>query len=275
MKRFLALILLCLSCGAFAQALEVITLKHRPVDEVLPVLQPLLEKGGVLTGSDGKLFLKASAGNRAQIRKALAALDTERRRLMISVMQDRSGRYDPAVVGMAGDVTVLSRGGETAPGSEARRRDEAYRSRSYGTHRDASEGVAQRVQVLEGSSAFLRVGLSLPMPLQSVSVGPQGVTVSESVVIRDLGSGFYARPTLQGQRFTVDIAPQKETLSPAAPGAIASERLRTSVSGHLGEWVELGGVDRNDDLERPGTKVYSTRGALERSRFMLKVEELP
>ena len=275
MKRLLAILLLCLSCTAFAQSLEVLTLKHRPVDEVLPVLLPLVEKGGALSGADGKLFLKASAGNRAQIKKALAALDMERRRLMISVMQDREGRHDPAVRALAGNPEGLSRGGDTAPGSEARRRDEAARSRSYGTHRQADEGVAQRVQVLEGGSAFLRVGLSLPMPLQSVSAGPQGVTVSESVVIRDLGSGFYARPTLQGERFTVDIAPQKESLSPAAPGAIASERLKTSVSGRLGEWVELGGVDRNDELERSGTKVYSTRGALARSRFMLKVEELP
>ena len=58
------LISLCLiACPVLAQSLEVIDLKYRTAAEVIPVLQPLLEQGGALTGQDYKLFVRASAAN--------------------------------------------------------------------------------------------------------------------------------------------------------------------------------------------------------------------
>ena len=47
------LVSLCLSWGtALGQSLTVIDLNHRTAAEVIPVLQPLLEPGGALTGQD-------------------------------------------------------------------------------------------------------------------------------------------------------------------------------------------------------------------------------
>jgi len=72
--------------GAFAfaqQALEIIPLRHRTVEQVLPALQPLLEPGGTLSGSRGQLFLRASPANAAEIKQALAAIDRPARRLEI------------------------------------------------------------------------------------------------------------------------------------------------------------------------------------------------
>jgi hypothetical protein len=56
-----------------AQQLEVIELKSKSVEDVLPVLLPLVEPGGTLTGMNNQLFLRASPRNRADIKKALAA----------------------------------------------------------------------------------------------------------------------------------------------------------------------------------------------------------
>ena len=50
------------------QALEIIPLRHRTVEQVLPVLRPLLEPGGTLSGSRGQLILRASPANLAEIR---------------------------------------------------------------------------------------------------------------------------------------------------------------------------------------------------------------
>ena len=68
-----------------AQQLEVIELKSKSVEDVLPVLLPLVEPGGTLTGMNNQLFLRASPRNRADIKKALAALDTPTRRLIIRI----------------------------------------------------------------------------------------------------------------------------------------------------------------------------------------------
>src|SRR5687768_18134582 len=75
--------------ASFAQQpLEIITLRHRTAEQVLPALQPLLEPGATLSGSRGQLFLRASAGNAADIKRALEAIDRPLRRLQISVRFD-------------------------------------------------------------------------------------------------------------------------------------------------------------------------------------------
>src|SRR5437588_1620015 len=72
------------------QALEIIPLRHRTVDQVLPALQPLVEPGGALTGQSGQLIVRASPANLAEIKRALEAIDRPLRRLQISVRFDDS-----------------------------------------------------------------------------------------------------------------------------------------------------------------------------------------
>ena len=60
---------------ALAQQMEIIQLRSKTVDEVLPALLPLVEPGGTLSGMNDQLFLKASARNRDEIKRALAAMD--------------------------------------------------------------------------------------------------------------------------------------------------------------------------------------------------------
>src|SRR5256885_10971400 len=48
------------------QALEIIPLRHRTLDQVLPALQPLVEPGGALTGQSGQLIVRTSPANLAE-----------------------------------------------------------------------------------------------------------------------------------------------------------------------------------------------------------------
>lgn len=283
MKRLATsvLLLMCVCLMAHAQQLEVIRLKHKTVDQVLPVLQPLVESGGALTGQGNALFLRASAGNRAQIKQALAAMDVPLRRLVITVRQDndRSGETSGAEVSGSigtGGVRITQPGSaETRGGSvEIRRGDDVVRGRSYSTRGSAADRVSQQVQTVEGGQAFIQVGYSFPLPLRSIVVGAHGAIVSESVVYRDLGTGFYARPMLAGDAVTIEISPQQESLSATQDGAVRSARLTTTVSGRLGEWIELGGTNQDTERDHSGTLSYSTRGSLEQRRVLLRVEEL-
>src|SRR3954453_23108379 len=99
----IALLSIALTCSGLvmAQSLEVVQLKFRTASEVIPVLQPMLESGGVLTGQDYQLFVRASPQNLQQLRQALAQLDREPRNLLVSVreatrseMQTRSAEAD-------------------------------------------------------------------------------------------------------------------------------------------------------------------------------------
>src|SRR5687767_13516922 len=144
-----SVVAVALAWGAHAsfaqQALEIIALRHRTAEQVLPALQPLLEPGGTLSGVRGQLFLRASLSNAADIKRALAALDQPLRRLVVSVRLDESRERERRDIAVSGSVgREGARVGVTA--------EESRRSRD--------ERVDQRVQVLEGGRAFISTGQS-------------------------------------------------------------------------------------------------------------------
>lgn len=162
--------------GVFAQvilaqqALEILPLRHRTVEQVLPALQPLLEPGATLSGSRGQLFLRASPSNADDLKRALAAIDRPSKRLQISV------RYDDALDRERRDIQAsgsIGSGGVRFSGS-------AQDSRS-----NASERVDQRLQVLEGSHATIFAGRSNDY--------------------LDVGTGFEVVPRLSGSAVTLEI----------------------------------------------------------------------
>lgn len=283
MKRICTALLLFLALPVLAQQqLEVLRLRYKTVEQVLPTLQPLVEPGGALTGANNSLFLRASAVNRQQIKTALAALDVPLRRLLITVKQDNDSSDMASGAEVSGSIgsdraRIIQPGSRDSRGAnvEIRRGDDVVRSRVYSTRGAASDRVSQQVQTVEGGRAFIQIGYSFPVPLRQVIVGPGGAVLSESTVYRDLGTGFYAQPQVSGNNVTMDISPQQESLSTTEAGAVRSSRLMTTVSGRLGEWISLGGTVQDESRDSSGTARYSTRGSLEQRRVLLKVEELP
>lgn len=102
--RWLALVSCALAAAVLAQSLEVIDLRHRRAEEVIPVLQPLLEPGGALSGKDYKLFVRASAANVAQLRQALAQLDRQPRQLFVSVRRSTQQEIEREHASISGTV---------------------------------------------------------------------------------------------------------------------------------------------------------------------------
>lgn len=248
--------------GAWAQQqLEVIPLRSQSADKVLPVLRPLVEPGGSLTGMNNQLFLRASPGNREEIKRALAAIDTPARRLAIWVSQSRQVEAESRGGAAGGQVTL---------GSTRRVEGSA---RVWDTRSASRDTGGQRVQTLEGAEAYIQIGRSLPVPLRQIQVGPGGAVISETVVYRDIGQGFYALPRLSGDRVTLEISQHADT--PGPRGSAATQRLATTVSGRLGEWIELGGGGRERAAQSRGNLELSTADVTESRSIWLQVQEIP
>lgn len=260
MFRLFFLLLGLLTAQAYAQQMEIIELRSRSAEQVLPVLLPLVEPGGTLTGMNNQLFLRASPRNRADIKKALAAIDTPSRRLIIRVSQNREAEQS-ARGGEASGQVVL--------GSTRRSNVEA---RVWDTKSVRGESAAQMVQTVDGGQAFIQVGRSLPIPMRQVIIGPGGAVVNETVVYQDVGRGFYAVPHLNGERVRIEISQQ--AASQGGYGSINSQRLSTTVSGRLGEWIELGGSGRQASGNQSGALSLSTSDARDNRSIWLMVEEV-
>lgn len=262
MKR-LFIALYFLATVAWGQGLEVISLRHRSAEQLLPQLAPFVEPGGVLTGMNDKLLLRASARNQAEIRQLLAALDTPLRRLMISVRQDGADSGSDRGAGISGRVAI----GGGAPVV-------AGRGHLYQSDSRSRRDIAQQVQTIDGGRAAIMVGQSYFLPMRQLVLGPGGVVLSETLVQRDLATGFVAEPRVSGDRVTLDISPRDDAPG-TAPGAVSSTRLATTLSGRLGEWIELGGSGGEQNGTNSGIASYGTQAASRSRRILLKVDELP
>jgi opacity protein-like surface antigen len=246
-RLVLAAVLACAASAALAQqALEIIPLRHRTAEQVLPALQPLVEPGGALSGSRGQLFLRASPANVAEIKRALEAIDRPSRRLQISVRFDDAQERERRAVGASG--TIGSGGAHVDLTAEDSRRS-------------AGERVDQRLQVLEGSRAFIFAGQSRPLRI------PGGTEVQQ------MESGFEVTPRLSGDRLMLEVATQKETPG-VRPGSVQGQRVATTITARLGEWIEIGGSASGAAREDRGIGSASGTRATGSRRVWVKVEAL-
>ncbi|MDR1888568.1 MAG: hypothetical protein LBQ81_04200 [Zoogloeaceae bacterium] len=275
--RILPCLLLC--CCALTlpvqaqQNLEIIELQHRSLEEVLPVLRPLLERGATLSGIHQQLFLRASARNREEIRRVLATLDVPARRLLIRVTTELSEdmrRQGGQISGSLGNDRA-----RVVVGNGARDGNQVT-ARVYDSHSAGSGASTQMVRTEDGGRAFIQVGVSVPVPLRQIVQTPNGATiVSNTMEYRDIGKGFYAEPRVSGDRVRVNISQQSDTPGRYGVGNAQIQHLATSVSGRLGEWMQLGGTSYSSSGGGNGSFSISTDERRENRGIWLMVEELP
>jgi type II secretory pathway component GspD/PulD (secretin) len=270
-KVTVAALSLCLSTAALAQGmLEIIPLRHRTVEQVLPALRPLLEPGGVLSGTSNQLIVRTSPRNVAEIRTALEAIDTPLRRLLILVRFDDAGqthqrRLEASGTLRSGEVTISNR-------PEAAERG-GVDVRVFDSRSASGERVDQRIQVLEGGRALISTGQVRPLRQRQIVQTPGGPVISESIVMQDIATGFAVVPHVAGNNVYLDIEPQRETPG-TLPGSVHGQRAATTVRASLGEWFEIGGTTGARSRDDRGLFSSNAQSATESRRIWVKVEEL-
>jgi type II secretory pathway component HofQ len=277
-------LLACLPAMSAEQRLEVIPLQHRLVEDVIPVLQPLVEPGGSITGMNNQLVIKASPSNIAELQQVLASIDRPPRRLMITVRQDVSGSEMLREQGISGrysqgDITVRAdqvdriRDGASVGVED----DDGNRLRYHIQNQTGSREDRNtfRVQATEGYPAYIQAGQSLPVQERSTYIGHGGVIVQDGIHYHDATSGFYVLPRVQGNTVTLQIAPHLTTVQRGhQPPVVRMQDVQTTVSGRLGEWIAIGGVDQTGNHSQQRILGGSSSHSSEQGTILLKVEEL-
>ncbi len=278
-RVFLFFCLLWQVFPAYAQdRVEVITLNYRSADQVIPLIQPLVGKEGAVTGMQNRLIVRTTPSKLAQIKRVLASIDTLPKRLMITVRQNTTRdalAREASVYGSVGG----PRGRVTLPDTSDRRPrieigDQHNRVGANVTStRDIEDSRdVQNIQVLEGNPALIRVGQSVPYRGRTVYRDARGTTVVDDTRFQDVTSGFYVLPRISGEQVILEINPHNNTLG--SRGAVNVQEASTTLSGRLGEWIELGGIGQQSDTSGSGT-VYSTRDVSSDKRsIFVKVEEV-
>jgi type II secretory pathway component GspD/PulD (secretin) len=225
------------------QTLEVVKLKYRPAEEVIPALRPLLEPGGALSADGFNLFVRTSPGNLAQLRQALAQLDRRPIQYLIAVRNSTRQEIDREQLAAAAAV------GNNGVRATVRATDGS--ARQQGTN-------VSSVTVLEDNEAFIATGQN-----PSGQSGFQNQNNGFTVIPRSLGEDRV--------RLEINQRSRQRNVS----GRIENQSLTTQVSGKLGEWIELGGLSGSVSSTRSGilSRGYATSSD-ERSVWV-KVDSVP
>lgn len=282
----LAVALLVTPATVAQTTVEVLPLKYRKSEQVIPVLQPLLGRDSSISGFQNQLVIRATPAELAQLKRVLADIDTMPKHLLITVRQDADldrARREAELSGSIGNdnarITVPGSGSREGGNVVFRDGDDRLRGRVVDTQRSSSSSTSQTIQVLEGNSAFINVGESRPVRsrqvVRTVVNGQIVDRVVEGTEYRNANTGFSVVPRVQGNLVTLDIDPQREVFEEGRRGAVNVQRVVTTVSGRLGEWMDLGGVNESRSDNQSVLLGRSSTSSSERRGVQVKVEELP
>jgi len=277
LRRGAALLLLVVIASfARADSLETIQLNHRMAEDLLPILQPLVPAGSVITGTGDVLLVRTDEATLRQLREVIASLDRAPRQLLITVGQVTNTRDGGTSV--RGSGTIGS--GDVQVGVNQLPRPDAGGQvvvRSGATSGDLSNVAS--VRALEGYETYIAIGQSHPFTSTTVTGGGfYPPVVSQTTGYRDVQSGFYATPRVNGDRVTLEISPQQQRLISGNRGAqasVATGSATTTVSGRLGEWIEIGGVAETSTGSNTGLVTWGARSGSTQYAARVKVEEVP
>lgn len=243
-------------------SLETILIKNRPAEDLVPAVQPLVGEGGSVTAFGGRLIVKASARALREIKELVAQLDVVPRSFWITVRQSREADASERAVGVGAAVETSPETVETRQGGRVETRTTRTRVTGAFAQGSSSEQAqdVQQLRAVEGRPSFIRTGRALPVP-QAV-----GSTYVEAE------SGFYVIPRVSGDFVTLEISTRGDRIDDG--GRIDRQQLRSTVSGRLGDWISLGGVDRSQTSVESSTLSRTDFRAADLRRVTLKVEEV-
>ncbi len=257
-----------------AESLETIPLQHRTAEDLMPILQPLLPQGAVMTGTGNVLLVRADAATLGRMREAVASLDRAPRQLLISVGQ--SSGVDAGGTSVRGSGTVGSGDVQVGINRPPQATSGAQVVARSGSTRDSLRNVAS-VRALEGFETYISVGQSRPYTSTSVISGGgwRPPTVVQTTGFQDVQSGFFATPRVNGDRVTLVISSQQQQLTGGGrQQQVTTGSATTTVSGRLGEWMEIGGSSSQSDGRTSGLVTWGTRTGSTQYSAWVKVDEV-
>ena len=269
-----AALLLVFTQTLWAQSMqiEVIPLNHGTTDQIIPVIRPLLAPGGTVSGMNDQLVVKTTPANLAEIKQVLQSIDRPLRNLMITVQQ--GGDMSTAVRGggvsgnyQNNDVRLSGGGGSGMEGNVIRFN---YDNRQANTNSNNTYSV----RTLEGEPAFIRTGVSVPVPNNNTVITRNGVVVQNSTDYRDADSGFYVLPRINGDRVTLMVAPRQSSVNPGVVPTFNVQNVSTTVSGRLGEWIAIGGLDSSESRSGSSLSGANRREVNDQRSVLIKVDEI-
>ena len=229
LRTLLTALLLTASVSAVADT-AVVNLNNRTSADLLPVAQNFLGKDGTVSAYGNQLIVNAEPDKIQSLRALLAQLDTPAKRLLITVDTNETNQQNSG--------------------------DSQTRIISYGTV--SRDGGIQQIQASEGVPALIQIGQSVP--LTTTHQDGYG-RLQNQTQYRNVTQGFYVTASVTGETVHLAISTNRDLMSQERPDVVNVQSTDTTVSGRLGEWITLAGINGETQADKSSTtRSYSTQG---------------
>jgi type II secretory pathway component GspD/PulD (secretin) len=269
-------VLLALS-PAGADETRIIQLKHRPANEVMPLIRPLLGPDDALSGMDFRLIIRTSDRNLKEVERILAQVDVARLRLRITVEQASAEDRATTSQSVTGEARIGDKARVTLPARPPQKgglivqKDGLQYSANRRTT-TTSNANTQTVMTMDGQRAWIRIGQSVPHVRKILALSRRQLVLIEDIELQDVTTGFDVLPRVHGDRVLVEITPRLSSLRNPATGLADFQELSTTVETKLGEWLDLGEILGNrDEVHRAILESANTTSG-ERRTVRIKIE---
>ena len=266
---------------AESMKIEIIPMKNRMVEEVIPIIKPLVVKGGTVTGMNNQLIVKTTPSNIQLIKSILIQIDNAPRKLLISVTRNNNNKFNNEEGGFSikydsKNINITSPDtGEKGIIVQNKNDDgDVIRYRKSHEETETRENNIFYVNTLEGNPAFINTGQLIPIRNQTTVVTSGTVVVQDNIEHRNVSSGFYITPKLRDDNVVLTVSPRFAQLNQNEKNVINVQNIDTTVHGKLGEWISIGGIDRSLRASDKRNLINKKQYNEEKSSILIKVDEI-
>ncbi len=246
LHAFLVAAILSLNAIA-ATDFKIITLQHRFVEDILPIIQPLAGSEGVITGMQNQLIIRASPEKMIEIEQVIATFDVARQNLKITISYQSNLQTTNDGVTVNGHKKIGNTVISTHKYPKNYTSDIQVDIKNNQTK--TTSGSNQFINVIEGERAFIQVGQSVPFTQEWITLTRRYLSHQQTIAFVDVSTGFSVRPRYIGSQIELEITPRISQLN--QNGVIDFEDLSTVVLVNKDEWLDLGSImQQRDDVSR-------------------------
>jgi type II secretory pathway component GspD/PulD (secretin) len=232
-----------------ADSISTIQLQHRPAEDVIPIIEPMLGADDGISGQGFKIFLRSSPQTLARVREMVEDLDIPAKILQVSVFQGSA--RDLGELGISADVQIESGDASVDIGNGRDNDVDAGGSVTYSTsdgsvslngistQKSLRDNPIHQVRVTEGAEAYIETGERVPY-FYGAWKGRRGY--GGSIEYEDAMTGFYVLPRIRGDNVILEVSPFKSSQSNTDGDNIDTQSAGTTVTGRIGEWLLVGGI---------------------------------
>ncbi|HSO19853.1 MAG TPA: hypothetical protein VLT88_10365 [Desulfosarcina sp.] len=253
--------------------LAVIPLEHRPAEEIIPVIAPLLDSSDRISGRGFQLFVNTTPENIPRIREVVAHLDRTVRQLAVTVVQGEHALETLNALAVSGRVAIGDGVTVGIGGREGHREEDNIQVDVRSDRRASRVEDIQRVLVQDGGTATIAVGLSLPVVMGSPK--HRGVTHRQVVDYRQAVTGFRVTPRVSGNQVLLTVDAVREHPSGNGVAGVRTQEIQTRIQGRLDEWIDLGALVSDAGSREKGILQGAAEKASTRNHVFVRVETLP